>query len=174
MARFSTTLPTGAPAQATLDHLADFATVADWDPGISEATLIAGESGRVGARYRVVASFGPRQIPLEYEVLERVDPDDGAPGHVVLFAEAGSFTAHDTITVTPEGSGSQVRYDAVLTLTGFGRIMDWPLHLSFQVIGRRAEQGLRAELAELAVAVRRGSIPNERHGICGLGGCAPG
>jgi carbon monoxide dehydrogenase subunit G len=157
MARFSTTLPTGAPAQQVFDRLADFATVADWDPGITEASLIAGESGRVGARYRVVASFGPRRIPLEYEILERVDPVDGAPGHVVLFAETGSFTAHDTITVTPEGSGSQVRYDAVLTLTGIGRVMDWPLHLSFQLIGRRAEQGLRAELAELAVA--QGTLP---------------
>jgi carbon monoxide dehydrogenase subunit G len=157
MARFSTTLQSGAPAQQAFDHLADFATVADWDPGISEATLIAGEPGRVGARYRVVASIGPRRFPLEYVVLERVDPVDGAPGHVVLFAEAGSFTAHDTITVTPEGTGSQVRYDAVLTLKGVGRVMDWPLHLSFQVIGRRAEQGLRAWLAGLAVA--QGTLP---------------
>jgi hypothetical protein len=76
------------------------------------------------------------------------------------FAETGSFTAHDTITVTPEGSGSQVRYDAVLTLTGIGRVMDWPLHLSFQLIGRRAEQGLAAELAELAeLAVAQGALP---------------
>jgi hypothetical protein len=50
-----------------------------------------------------------------------------------------------------------VRYDAVLTLMGVGRVMDWPLHLSFQVIGRRAEQGLRAWLAGLAVAL--GTLP---------------
>jgi hypothetical protein len=157
MARYSTTLQTGVPAQQALDQLADFTTVADWDPGISESTLIAGEPGRVGARYRVVASLGPRRIPLEYEILERIDAVDCAPGHVVLFAETGSFSAHDTITVTPEGTGSLVRYEAVLTLTGVGRVMDWPLHLTFQVIGRRAEQGLRAWLAGLTVA--QGTLP---------------
>ena len=68
---------------------------------------------------------------------------------MVLVAEAGSFTSHDTITVTPRGSGSQVQYEAILTLHGLGRVLDWPLQLSFQVIGRRAEQGLRAELAGL-------------------------
>ena len=84
--------------------------------------------------------------------MERVDPVDGEPGRVVLVAESGSFTSHDTITVTPTAGGSQVQYDAILSLQGLGRVLDWPLHLVFQVIGRRAEQGLRDELAGLAAA----------------------
>jgi hypothetical protein len=152
MARFSTTLHTEAPAQLVLDHLANFATVADWDPGVTEATLISGEAGRLGSRYRVVATVGPGRFPLEYAVIERVDPPDGGSGRVVLVAESRTFTSHDTITVTPTDSGSQVQYDAILTLRGGGRYFDWPLHQSFQVIGRRAEQGLRAELTDLAVA----------------------
>jgi hypothetical protein len=152
MAQFSTTLITGAPAQLVLDFLADFSTVAEWDPGVSAAHLISGEPGQVGAQYGVTASFGPRRIPLEYAVMERVDPHEGDGGHVVLVAESGLFTSHDTITVTPTPVGSRVQYDAVLTLNGVGRVMDWPLHQSFQVIGRRAEQGLRAALAGLAAA----------------------
>jgi hypothetical protein len=152
MARYSTTLMTDAPALLVLDHLADFATVADWDPGIAEASLIAGEPGQVGSRYRVIALVGPRRIPLEYAVVERIDPLDGEAGRVVLVAETGTFRSHDTITVTPTQTGSQVRYDAVLTLHGLGRVLDWPLHLSFQLIGRRAEQGLRAALVDLAPA----------------------
>ena len=69
----TTTVQTGAPARLVLDHLADFTTVADWDPGVTEATLISGEPGRVGSRYRVTATFGPRRIPLEYALVERVN-----------------------------------------------------------------------------------------------------
>jgi hypothetical protein len=152
MARYSTTLVTDAPAVPVLDRLADFATVADWDPGVSDAALIVGEPGRIGSRYLVTATFGPRRIPLEYEIIERVDPIDGKAGRVVLVAQTGSFTSHDTITVTPTPTGSLVQYDAILTLHGPGRVLDWPLHASFQLIGRRAEQGLRAELDHLAAA----------------------
>ncbi len=150
MANFSTTLQTTAPAHLVLDHLADFATVGDWDPGVTEAALISGEPGKVGARYHVMAVFGPRRIPLEYAVVERVDVTADEPGRVVLRAETGSFISDDTITVTPTANGCQVQYDAILTLRGLGRVMDWPLHQSFQVIGRRAEQGLRSELESLA------------------------
>lgn len=156
MARYSTILQTEAPAALVLDHLADFATVAEWDPGVTEATLISGEPGQVGSRYRVIALFGPRRIPLEYVVVERVDPLHAQPGWVVLSAETAMFTSHDTITVTPTGRGSQVQYDAILTLHGPGRVLDWPLHQSFQVIGRRAEKGLRSELAALAAAHANG------------------
>ncbi|MCU0263646.1 MAG: SRPBCC family protein [Candidatus Nanopelagicales bacterium] len=150
MARFSTTLFTTSPAQVVLDRLADFASAADWDPGVTEAVLVAGEPGQVGSRYHVIATFGPRRIPLEYVVIERVDPLDDRPGRVVLVADGGSFTSHDTITVTPADGGTQVQYEAILTLKGVGRVLDWPLGLTFQVIWRRAEQGLRAELSELA------------------------
>jgi hypothetical protein len=152
MARYSTTLVTDAPAAPVLDRLADFANVADWDPGVSDAALIVGEPGRLGSRYLVTATFGPRRIPLEYEIIERVDPIDGRAGRVVLVAQAGSFTSHDTITVTATPTGSLVRYDAILTLHGLGKVMDWPVHWSFQLIGRRAEHGLRAELDHLAAA----------------------
>jgi hypothetical protein len=60
--------------------------------------------------------------------------------------------AHDTITVRPGPRGAEVSYEAELTLHGLARIMDIPLHLAFQRIGRRAEEGLRDELARLGAA----------------------
>lgn len=105
----------------------------------------------------MIATFGPRHIPLEYAVVERVDVHADEPGRLVFRAETWSFSADDTITVTPTVNGCQVEYDAILTLRGLGRVMDWPLHRSFQVIGRRAEQGLRAELEALAAEHGAGS-----------------
>lgn len=152
MAHYRTTLSSTAPVVAAFDHLADFATIARWDPGVPEARLVGGEPGQVGARYAVVSQFGPRRIPLEYRVVAREDPRGDQPGKVTLVADAGSFTSRDTITVRPGVSGAEVTYDAQLTLRGPGRVLDLPLHLAFQVIGRRAEAGLRQELAALGAA----------------------
>ena len=73
-----------------------------------------------------------------------------APRRVRLVATTPDFSSHDTITVVPEGSGSAVTYDADLRLVGARRVLDLPLHAAFQVIGRRAQGGLRAALADLA------------------------
>lgn len=143
---------TDAPADSVLDHLGDFATLADWDAGVTSARRLSGEPGQVGTRYAVDFSFGPRNIPLEYEVIERAEPEGEQAGHVVLRATSGSFTLLDTITVHGTSTGTEVTYDALLTLHGPRRLMDWPLDRIFQIIGRRSEAGLRAELASVAHA----------------------
>ena len=152
MARFRTTMITDAPADSVLDHLGDFATLADWDAGVTSARRLSGEPGQVGTRYAVDFSFGPRNIPMEYEVIERAEPEGEQAGHVVLRATSGSFTLLDTITVHGTSTGTEVTYDALLTLHGPRRLMDWPLDRIFQIIGRRSEAGLRAELASVAHA----------------------
>jgi hypothetical protein len=157
MARFRTTISTRASAASALALLADFQSAADWDPGVRSARLISGSPGVVGAHYEVVATFGPIPIPLDYELTERVDPHGDQPGRVVLIARTGSFTSHDTITAVAEGTGSQVTYDAVLGMQGIRRVFDWPLNLAFQVIGSRAEHGLREALETLADASPRPS-----------------
>jgi hypothetical protein len=152
MARFRTTLITDAPAASVLDRLADFATITDWDPGVTDARRLAGEPGQVGTRYAVDFTFGPRSLPLEYEIVERVEPEGEQVGRVVLICTSGWFTLHDTITVQGTPTGTEVTYDALLTLRGPGRLMDWPLDRMFQIVGRRSEAGLRAELASVAQA----------------------
>ena len=153
MAQFRTTLTCGAPVTVAFERLADFAAVAQWDPGIAEAQLTRGTAGQVGAHYRVVSQFGPRRIPLTYQIVSRDDPQEDRAGRVVLVADGGSFTSHDTITVGSGPQGTEVSYDAQLRLHGVTRTMDLPLHLAFQVIGRRAESGLREELARLGAEV---------------------
>ena len=64
-------------------------------------------------------------------------------------AESGSLTSHDSITVRETLTGTEVSHDALLTLHGAGRLLDWHLDRTFPIIGRRADVGLRAELASL-------------------------
>lgn len=144
MARFSTTLTTAAPAAAAFDYLADFSTVAEWDPGVSSARRSDGGPLGIGSTFEVVAEFGPRRIPLTYVIKE------WHQGHrVVLRAEHPEFTSLDTITVAPDGGGSAVTYDAILTLNGFRRFADPLLQAAFLVVGKRAEDGLRKALTRI-------------------------
>jgi hypothetical protein len=157
MAHFRTTLPSSAPVPQTFERLADFASVADWDPTIPEARLTSGEAGQVGAHYDVVVQAGLQRITLDYRIVARQEPQDDQPGSVMLVAQVGPFTSRDTITVRPAPLGSEVTYDAQLSPRGLARIIDLPVHLGFQVVGRLAEAGLRKELQRLGADARPGT-----------------
>ena len=145
MARYRTTVPSTRDVADAFDYLADFRSIAQWDPGVAAAELVEGEPGQVGARYRVDTVLLGRVTPLEYAIVVRVDAPDGSK-RVDLRAETGDFTSYDVITVRPAPGGSSVTYDADLALKGFRRLFDPTLWLAFQVIGRRAEAGLRAAM----------------------------
>lgn len=149
MARFATTVHSSLVAAEAFDLLAHFDSVADWDPGVSEAKRLDEGELRVGSSFHVVAAFGPRRIPLTYVVQEL------EPGHrVVLEAVSGEFTSYDVITAVPEAAGgSAVTYDATLTLHGWRRPADLALQAAFLVVGKRAEAGLRKALNPAAAAV---------------------
>lgn len=142
MARYRTTVDSPAAAKDVFAYLADFRTVAEWDPGVRSARLLHGEPGAQGATYYVVAGFLGRGIPLEYEILESIAPTDRFEGRVVLEAHTSAFRSYDVITVAPTDSGCTVTYDADLALKGVRRPFDLFLSLAFKVIGDRARNGL--------------------------------
>ena len=147
MARFVTTLESSLSTQEAFDLLANFESVADWDPGVSAAERLDTGELRVGSAFQVVATFGPRRLPLTYVVRELVPGD-----RVVLQAVTNEFTSHDVITVGSGPLGSIVTYDATLTLHGWRRPAAPILNTAFAVIGKRAEAGLRRALNPVAVA----------------------
>lgn len=145
MARFVTTVESGATPSDAFNLIADFGNIMSWDPGIGSVERLDSGPIKVGSRFRVESVFGPRRIPLEYEVL-----DWTAPQRAVLQASTRDFTSYDVISVAKTSNGSAVTYDADLRLHGFRRVMDLPLLAAFQVIGRRAEAGMRRELNALS------------------------
>ena len=144
MAHYSTTVQSPSPAADIFAYLADFATVAEWDPSVKSAHLLGGEPGRTGARYLVKAGFLGRTLPLEYVILESIEPTEEFAGRVVLEAISSDFRSYDIITVAPRPKGSTVTYDADLALRGFRRPFDPFLRLAFKVIGDRASSGLQS------------------------------
>ena len=147
MARYVTTVESSLPAGEAFDLIAHFHSVADWDPGVSRAERLDEGPLRVGSAFLVTVVFGPRQIPLTYVVRELL------PGErVVLTAVTTDFVSHDVITVEAGPEGSRLTYDATLTLQSWRRLADPLLGLAFQVIGRRADAGLRDVLNPELVA----------------------
>jgi hypothetical protein len=128
------------------DYLANFTSVAEWDPGVTAATRLDDGPLAVGSRFRVVVKTGPRATPLVYKVREL------EPGRRIrLVAESSTLRSDDVITVTPAGDGSAtVVYEADLQLRGVAVVASPLLGLVFDRIGDRAAEGLRRALEELA------------------------
>ena len=139
MASFRTTVDSPQNIDRVFAYLADFANVAEWDPGVIEAESLSGDDVGLGSRYRVVTSTAGRRQTLEYEITEWDPPD-----RVVLVGTNDQLRSVDVLTFVPtDGGGTRVTYHADLALRGPARVADPALHLAFQVIGRRAEQGLK-------------------------------
>lgn len=143
MARYRTEQPFAGPPEVAFGYLADFEHVAEWDPGVSEATRLDAGPVAVGTRFRVAVKTGP----LVYEVVE-LDPGR----RIRLVAETATLRSDDVITVLPAPDGATVTYDADLTLRGWARLGAPLLGLLFDRIGDKAAAGLRARLDSLAAA----------------------
>ena len=138
MARYRTTVRTSLSTDEAFSRIADFRTVAEWDPGVSSSTLPSGVEPGVGATYSVKAGF----VDLEYETLE-FDP----PTRTVLEAVSSTLRSYDVISFAPvDGGGTDVTYDATLELRGLLSPFGLGLGLVFDRIGDKAAAGLAKHL----------------------------
>ena len=142
MAHYHTSVTTPMAADAAFDSVADFTTVADWDPGVSRSTRVdSGELG-AGSAFDVDVVLGGRDVRFHYEITEW-----SRPQRCVLRAERGPMISMDTISaVALRDGGSVVTYDAMLDLRGPFRLLDPVLALGFRRVGDRAAAGLAAHL----------------------------
>ncbi|MGY6501876.1 MAG: SRPBCC family protein [Acidimicrobiales bacterium] len=139
MASYRTTVDSPRSIEDVFAYLSDFTNTAEWDPGIVESELLGDGPIGLGSRYRVVSSTAGRELTLIYEVTEW-DP----PNRFVLVGESDNLRSVDVLTFEPLDDGStRATYHADLALRGPSRVADPLLHLMFQVIGRRAAEGLR-------------------------------
>ncbi|MFZ0249351.1 MAG: SRPBCC family protein [Acidimicrobiales bacterium] len=144
MATYRTRIDAAGEPDEVFDYLATFSNAREWDPSVVEgATLVPGPAA-VGSVYRLGVRVAGRVVPFEYRVLEL-----DRPRRVVLQARHGQIVSTDTITVEPAagGSGSLVRYVAVLEGRGLLRLASPLLARFFSTMADRAAAGLRAELA---------------------------
>ena len=135
MARYLVRIRSPKSPDEAFAYMANLENFAEWDPGVTRAEQVEGESPGPDTAYEVTVK-GLRK-PLRYRTT-----DFEPPSSIVALAKSRFLASLDTITVESDGEGSIVTYDAKLTLNGPLALADPILGLSFGRIGDRATAGL--------------------------------
>jgi carbon monoxide dehydrogenase subunit G len=141
MARYQATVYTDRSRQEVFDYLSDFSTTQDWDPGVVTAERLTGDAVKQGSEFSLVARFLGRDTQLTYRIVEYE-----SPRYVVFLGENATVISRDRITFEPMGEGTNISYDAELSLKGTLRLADPLLGLAFKRVGDRALAGMRETL----------------------------
>ena len=122
-------------------YVADFTTVAEWDPGIHSSRRVSGDGG-VGSVYEVEAEFRGKTMPFTYTVtaFER-------DARIVLDGVGEKATSLDTIAFEPgAGAGTRITYSADFKLKGVLRVAEPFLGGTFRQLAAKALAGLKTRL----------------------------
>lgn len=126
------------PLAEVFAYVAEFSTVAEWDPGVAASHRLTDGELSVGTRFAVTATFRNRTIPLEYEMIRLVENQ-----LVVLEVTSRRFDAVDTIKFSElDGNRTEVDYTAEFKLKGAMRVLEPFLSGTFDELGRAALDGL--------------------------------
>ena len=142
MATYSTQIEAAQGRDEVFEYMATFSNAREWDPGVVEGETLTPGPVDVGSVYRLGVRIAGRVVPFDYRVLEL-----DRPRRVVLQATHGHIVSTDTITVEGAGSGSRVRYVAVLEASGLLRLASPLIDRFFSTMADRGAAGLRATLA---------------------------
>jgi carbon monoxide dehydrogenase subunit G len=129
------------PVAECFAYVADFTTVAEWDPGIHSSRRLSGEGG-VGTVYEVEAEFRGNVMPFTYTVTG-FEQDRS----IVLDGVGEKATSVDSIDFAPGADGgTRITYSADFRLKGVLRVAEPFLGSTFRSLARKALQGLEAKL----------------------------
>ena len=141
MARYTTSVTTNWSPKKAFTYLADLRNFAEWDPGVRRVAQVQGDGPGASAEFDVTVAGVGRDLTLRYRTIEF-----DLPTNVLVKASSAIFTSIDRITITPEGRGCVVTYDAELLLNGVLGLANPMLGLVFNRIGDRAAAGLSKAL----------------------------
>lgn len=137
MARYVGTVSSNRPAPEVFDDLADFRSVAEWDPGVASCVHTGGTIGEVGAKFLVTQDTTGPDIKIDYAITEIA-----APKTVTLKGTNAWLVSIDVITVEPTAQGCEVTYDATIKLKGPLGLFDPLMSIGLKRIGAKAKKGL--------------------------------
>lgn len=133
---------TAAPT-AVIDYLKDFSHAEAWDPGTESCSRTDSGPVAVGATWHNVSKIAGISTELTY-TLEKLTADT-----IVLVGVNDTATSTDHITVTPEGTGSSVTYEATVEMNGVAKLATPAVKLIFEKLGNETEQSLTEVLNSL-------------------------
>jgi hypothetical protein len=142
MASYKTTAKSPMSPEQTFEYLADFRTAAEWDENTKSSDLTSGDPMSEGAEYKVVTEFAGRDLTMTYRTVEL-----DRPGRIVFNSATAIAEIEDVITVKPDGTGSEVSYEANIKPKSIAKVLDPVFAMIFNKVGDRAARSLRETLA---------------------------
>ncbi len=145
MATINAVITSPASPQACFDHVADFTTTADWDPGITSARRLDDGPIGLGSRFEVGVRLGLVSVPFVYEITA-FEPGE----RVVLTTHGPAHHGVDDVRFAPRNAGgTEVQWNAEFRVRGPGRLIDPALGVGFRRVAKAAVAGLENALQEL-------------------------
>lgn len=127
-----------------LDYLKDFGHAEQWDPGTESCRRIGSGPIQVGSSWLNTSKIAGISTELTY-TLESLTQDS-----IVLVGRNDSATSTDTITIHPDGTGSEITYRADIQMHSVaGRLASPAVKLIFEKLGNDTERQLVAVLNAL-------------------------
>ncbi len=133
---------TPAP-ETVVNYLKDFANAEEWDPGTVSCTQIGAGPVAVGTSWNNVSKIAGNETELVYTLEELTDDK------IVLVGKNDQATATDTITVRPDGTGSEITYAAELEMHGAAKLLTPVMKLVFEKLGNDTEDDMVSVLNRL-------------------------
>lgn len=143
MTSVSRTFPVTAAPHVVVAYLADFCNATEWDPGTESCTRNDSGPIAVGASWHNVSKIAGVSTELTYTLAE-LDSDK-----IVLVGRNDSATSTDTITVRPDGDGSEITYRADLDMHGVAKLATPAMKLVFEKLAGDTEKQMTEVLNRL-------------------------
>jgi carbon monoxide dehydrogenase subunit G len=132
--------------QTVVGYLSDFGNAEQWDPGTVTCTRNDAGPVAVGASWHNVSKVAGVTTELTY-TLQRLTSDT-----IVFVGNNKGATSTDTITVVPDGAGSNVTYRADLEMHGAAALLAPAMKLIFEKVANDTEKRLTQVLNTLPAA----------------------
>ncbi len=141
MTRLHEVIEVPTEQKEAFDYVADFSTVAEWDPGVESARKLSDGPVEVGTRFEVNVKTGPATARMEY-VVEALEP----PTRVVLRGEGALLEALDEIAFEAIDGGTRISYTADIDFKGPLSLAEPLMKGRLEKIGEKAVAGLKEKL----------------------------
>lgn len=132
------------PPATVLEYLKDFTHTNEWDPGTDQTTRNGSGPVEVGSTWHNKSTIVGISTELEYTLTEISD------SRLVFVGRNDTATTTDTITVVPDGTGSQLTYHVDLDMHGMAALASPAVKLVFEKVASDTEKQLTEVLNRLA------------------------
>lgn len=141
MIQLNETIQVNRPIEEVFSYVSDFSRIREWDPGVVASDHREPGHAGEGSVFDLTLAFGLSRPRMTYAITS-YEP----PVKVVLKGQGDTFSAVDTIRFRDTGAGTRIDYQADIRFSGAGRLLE-PLITPLVVrAGKKAMQGLLAQL----------------------------